>query len=439
MRNTVLASIAVAFALALNTPASAQALKPDENTVTDAYLYLLDRALVIRQELTDRKGEGFAYNVIKYNPLASADFTNQNLDVAYFEAWFAVDDNSAAVLEIPEIKGRYYTVQILDEWGEVITNINERTFPSKPFGKYALVKPGSKVQIPADMGRIELHSSKAKMLGRVELAGDPDGAVKLQHAFKITTMGKPKIEPPPAMPLFSQSDLIGVEIFDNVNERLDSALDISPAAPEMQQQVRAVAAYVSSGKEARAEVDGILKRFIPKYRENVLVTTVPYVNHWACGASAGNYGWEYKHRTGAAYTGIWTNNPREVVYFGAVNDEQDQPLVGSNNYVIHFPADGLPESVVDAYWSVILVDFPGYRVVPNALKRYNFNNHSQLAKEPDGSLKIAIGPKPSPGIPESNWLPSPDQKRFSLTFRAYVPKEGPRTCAWTPPAIQKLN
>ncbi|MGO9848040.1 MAG: hypothetical protein ACLPKT_16045 [Methylocella sp.] len=36
-------------------------------------------------------------------------------------------------------------------------------------------------------------------------------------------------------------------------------------------------------------------------------------------------------------------------------------------------------------------------------------------------------------------MPSPDQKRFSLTFRAYVPKEGPRTCAWTPPAIQKLN
>ena len=100
-----------------------------------------------------------------------------------------------------------------------------------------MVKPGSKVQTStAGMGRIELHSSKAKMLGRVELKGDPEGAVKLQHEFKITTIGKPKIEPPPTIPLFSQSDLIGVEIFDNVNERLDSALDISPAAPEMQQQ-----------------------------------------------------------------------------------------------------------------------------------------------------------------------------------------------------------
>lgn len=350
MFRNVLASIAMATCLAISSPASSQPAKPDKTTITDAYLYLLDRALIIRQEHMDRKGEGFAYNTVKYNPLASSDFTNPNFDVAYFEAWFAVDDNSAAILEIPEIRDRYYTVQILDEWGEVITNINERTYPSKPFGKFALVKPGSTVELPADVGRIELHSSKAKMLGRVELKGDPDGAVKLQRAFNITTLGTPEIKPPPAMPLFTQSDLIGAEIFDNLEERLASALDVSPPAAEMQQQVRAVAAYAASSPEARAEVDGILRKFIPGYRENVLVTTVPYVNHWACGASAGNYGWAYKNRTGAAYTGIWTNNPREVVYFGAVNDASDQPLQGSGNYMIHFPADGLPESVVNAYW-----------------------------------------------------------------------------------------
>lgn len=81
----------------------------------------------------------------KYNPLGS-DFVNPNLDVAYFEAWFAVDDRTPVLLEIPEIKGRYYTVQILDEWGEVIANINERTFPSQPYGKFVLVKPASEAR-----------------------------------------------------------------------------------------------------------------------------------------------------------------------------------------------------------------------------------------------------------------------------------------------------
>src|SRR6266567_1172875 len=151
---------------ATSAPAEAQVPRVSDQDITDAYTYLLGRALVIRQEHMDRKGEGFAYNKIKYNPLGSADFVNPNFDVAYLEAWIAADDNAPVILEVPEIKGRYYTAQILDEWAEVIVNINERIFPSKPFGKFALVKPGSTAKIPPDAARIELHSSKAKLLGR---------------------------------------------------------------------------------------------------------------------------------------------------------------------------------------------------------------------------------------------------------------------------------
>ena len=105
-----------------------------------------------------------------------ADWVNPNLDTAYLEAWFAVDDDKPVIFEVPEIKDRYYTAQILDEWGEVIANINERTFPSKPFGKFALVKPESIASIPGDAGRIELHSAKAKLLGRVEIKDDGMGS-----------------------------------------------------------------------------------------------------------------------------------------------------------------------------------------------------------------------------------------------------------------------
>jgi hypothetical protein len=94
---------------------------------------------------------------------------------------------------------------------------------------------------------------------------------------------------------------------------------------------------------------------------------------------------------------------------------------------------------VEAYWSVILVSVPDYRVVPNPLKRFNFNSNSSLQHEADGSLKIAIGPKPVAGVPESNWLPSPDGKPFSLTFRAYVPKESVKQGDWQPAPVTKVN
>ena len=125
-------------------------------TLYDAYVYLLGRALVIRQEQTDMREEGVDYNVIKYNPLGSADLVNPNLDVAYLEAWIAVDDTTAVVLEVPKIEGRYYTAQVCNEWGEVITNINERNYFLRPHGKFAFVSPRSQAKIPPDAVRIEL-------------------------------------------------------------------------------------------------------------------------------------------------------------------------------------------------------------------------------------------------------------------------------------------
>jgi hypothetical protein len=413
---------------------------PDDKSLADAYVYLLGRALVIRQEQIDKNGEGFSYNAIKYNPLGSADFVNPNFDVAYLEAWIAADDTNGVILEVPKVEGRYYTAQILDEWGEVIANINERTFPSKPYGKFALVKPGSKVKVPTDTGRIELHSSKAKMLARVELKGDKEGAVKLQREFKLTPMGDVKVAPVSPMPMFNNKDLIGVEIFDNLDATLASALDVAPNAAEMQQKARAIAAYVASSPEARKSIDQqIHARVVPEIEDYTFTKSAPYRNHWVGGASAGNYGKNYWLRTSVNYAGIWANDADEVLYFVATKDADEKPLNGSNSYIIHFPADKLPDSVVSAYWSVILVGVPDYRVVPNPLNRYNLNNHSPLQKESDGSLKIAIGPKPVAGVSESNWLPSAEGKPFSLTFRTYVPKGEVKNGQWTPPPADKVQ
>lgn len=415
-------------------------MAPDNDTITDAYVYLLGRALVVRQEQMDRAGEGFGFNQIHHNPLGSADFVNPNFDVAYLEAWIGVDEATPAILEVPEVQGRYYTAQILDEWGEVITNINERIFPSRPHGRFALVAPGSNPALPADVARIELHSNKAKLLGRVELKGDPEGAVKLQKQFRLSSTGTPRIADVPAQPMFDNDKLLGVEVFDNAPAILASALDVAPNAAEMQQKVRAVAAYVASGAEARKRVDDLLhSSAIPGFKEYVFTKAALYRNHWLITNAAGNYGSDYWARASVNYGGIWANNADEVIYLVATRDADEKTLDGGKHYVLHFPADSLPQSVVDGYWSVILVGVPDYRVVPNPLKRYNLNSYSKIASEADGSLKIGVGPTLPAGVPESNWLPSADGKPFSLTFRTYVPKSVVKEGNWQPPAVTLIR
>ena len=235
-------AIGLCLLVSLIVPIHARAASPalDEQIVADAYVYLVGRALVVRQEHLDVAAQG-GYNVAFHNPLGSATFVNPNLSVANTEAWIAVDDTTPVLLEIPKIEGRYYTAQILDEWGETLTNIHERNYPLQPYGKFAFVAPGSRVAIPDDAVRIELRSQKAKMLARVELQNDRDGAVALQRQIRITPLGTPKFTPALEIPAFEKPALIGVELFDRAEDLLKSAPDVSPIAAQLQAQVRAVA------------------------------------------------------------------------------------------------------------------------------------------------------------------------------------------------------
>ena len=263
------------------------AAPPTTEEVRDAWVYLVARALVVRQEMLDRAGEGFAFNTITYNPLGLANFVNPNFDVAYLEGWIAVDEHSYTVIDVPKVEGRYYTAQILDEWGEVIANINERTMPSKPFGKYALVLPGTDHDLPEDIGRIELHSAKAKLLDRIELKGEPEGAVALQKQFTLTASAQPASADPVPLAAFDNQTLIGVDLFDQAEALVTSASDVSPYAAAMQQQVRAVAQYVASGPEARAEVGARLQPIIAQFRHDAVTKSAPYRNHWTGGPRPG--------------------------------------------------------------------------------------------------------------------------------------------------------
>ena len=65
--------------------------------------------------------------------------------------------------------------------------------------------------------------------------------------------------------------------------------------------------------------------------------------------------------------------------------------------------------------------------------------HSDLKLEADGSLKILVSSKSDASIPESNWLPAPEGKRFSLTLRTYVPKKSVKLGEWFPPVIDKMK
>jgi len=410
--------------------------KPDAQTIADAYIYLLGRALVIRQEHIDLDGTGADYNVIDHKPLGMPDDVNPNFDVASLEAWLAVDDRTPAVLVVPEIVNRHYNILVIDEWGDVITNINPRTFPSHPSGTFAFLKPGSRAKVPADAARIVLRSSKAKVVARLEIRQDRDGSVRLRRQFELASTGNPSIMPALPLPMFGNRELIGVEIFQDAEEMLATALDTTPGAAALQQKVRLVTRYTESGSGARLDVEGLLReRLIPHFLDGVAKRAVATRNHWRSNRAAGA---DYQLRTAANLACLWTDTPDEALTFQTARDAHGRPLNGSNTYVLEFAADQLPAALVSGQWSLTLVSMPGYHVVPNQLDRFLLNSHSPLVCEHDGSLRIYVGPRPPQGVPRSNWLPAPDWKPFQLTMRAYAPKDVVARGEWFPPALATM-
>jgi hypothetical protein len=151
------------------------------------------------------------------------------------------------------------------------------------------------------------------------------------------------------------------------------------------------------------------------------------------------FGEDFWFRTAANFAGIWWNNNQEVVYFIGETDDTGTPLNGDDAYVLHFAPENLPEKHIHAYWSLTLMALPDYRVVPNRLDRFNFNNRSKFEYGPAGSLKLYLASELPTGVPESNWLPSPKGKPFTLNLRTYVPKKEVLSGEYYVPPIARVE
>ncbi len=414
-----------------------------EKEIIDAYIYVFARYLVIRQEHIDMAEDGVDYNVSKFNELGKAEFVNPNLDVAYLEAWFAVDAHTPGILEIPKIEGRYYTGQIMDEWAEIITNINERNYPEHPYGRYALCLKGSNPEIPEGALRIDLPSKKAKMLARVERQGDDEGAVKLQRSFKIIKTGEPVIDPAVSIPMFSNQEPITVDAFNQpmVEQVLESAPDAVSNAADYQKNVLAIAEYVGASETNRAAINAIIKG-----------KALPYLLRLASGEVRGDarggwastrewlaFGDDVEFRCSCNYAGLWWNSSAEVVYYMGFKDQSGDALNGDQLYTIHYKPEDLPIRHVNAYWSLTLMSLPDFRVVPNELERYNLNNISDLTYAEDGSLTLYLASVLPADVPASNWLPAPKGRPFVVNHRLYAPKDEVLSGEWYVPPIVKVK
>jgi hypothetical protein len=426
----LLASVAATASVQAATPL------PTDQEISDSYIYLLSRLLVLNQEQADF-ANGFQWNRLVHRKVGEVDWPNPNLDVAYSEAWVAIDEKSCALVTVPKVKDRYYTVQFLNGWGETLANINERVYPQHPDGEFAVCLDGAQIQLPATTQRVNVSAKALRVLSRVELGASPDEAVALQKKFDIRASGQPSLPAVPKTVRFDIEKLPGVEAFESATAALDSAADTNPGMEKLQASTRAVAKAIEDPAARQHVAQVIRTQAIPAiYKASPTLGDGTVKNGWALPSTIGVYGNNWLLRTLVNLGGIWANSYEEVVYYKAFVDPAGKPLNGDHSYVLRFEKDQLPTLYATYFWSVIAVDSVHRRVLPNPQKRYLLSNFSALKFDKDGSLTLYFGETPN-GAPESNWIPTPKGTGYSLTFRFYRPKGAVADRSYFPPALKE--
>ena len=128
------------------------------------------------------------------------------------------------------------------------------------------------------------------------------------------------------------------------------------------------------------------------------------------------------------------NLPQEAMYWWTNSDGARHALSGEHDYIMHFPAGGLPPN--KAFWSITMGD-AGNHFVANPLNRYNVSDRTGLAQNPDGSVDVYIQ-RVAPAGHESNWLPAPSGN-FILWLRVYLPGQTILNGEYQVPSVVKVK
>ena len=129
----------------------------------------------------------------------SKGVVSPNADTLYSVAWLDLA-REPMVLHVPDTKGRYYVMQLLDAW----TNVSppRETDHRHEEGDFAIIGPGWKGELPAGITAIHSPTRMVWLLGRTQTNGPADfpAVHAIQEQYRLTPLGAwGKPLPPPVI------------------------------------------------------------------------------------------------------------------------------------------------------------------------------------------------------------------------------------------------
>src|SRR5262245_58123116 len=312
-----------------------------------------------------------------YPPVDDHDVTAPNADTLYTIAWLDVS-KEPWIVNIPDMKGRYYLFPMLDGWTDVFEDPGSRTTGTGP-QKYAITGPGWAGTLPAGVKQYKSPTGIVWVLGRIYCTGTPED-YKEVHALQdqvtvvpLSAYGKPYT---PAPGVVDPRIDMKTAVRDQVNA-MDAAtyftlfahlLKTNPPAAEDAPVTAKIAtigivpgqdfdaskldpavahAVAHAVKPAQAKIVGWME-------DGMAAGDIKLEDGWMFPKKAGVYGTDYHQRAMVTWVGLGANRPEDAVYPTSEGPDLTTKYSGEHHYVMHFNKGEMPP--VNGFWSLTMYD-----------------------------------------------------------------------------------
>ena len=386
---------------------------------------------------------------------SSTEVSNPNADFLYSQAWLDLS-KGPVIVSVPDTRGRYYLIAMLDAWTNVAASLGKRTTGTEK-QDFAIVGPNWKGTLPGGVSEVRSPTELAWLFGRTQAGAgaDREAAARIQNELKLRRLagqGKPGAmvaSPPPSAvgavniaPREQVSKMDAAMFFTRLAMLLPGNPPAADDAP-MLQKMKMLGLEAGRPFEV-AKLDAVSARSIEDGAKSALdaITSASKSdngadirNGWTFDRALGRWGADYGKRAVAALTNLGVNAPEDAIFMATRLDAGGHRLDGANGYVLHFDSGHSPPAA--GFWSLSLYD-DRQHFVANALNRYNVGGAGRLRPNPDGSLDVYIQDADPGQDKQANWLPAP-KGSFNLILRIYWPRQDVIDGKWTAPGIRKAG
>lgn len=376
-----------------------------------------------------------------------------DVDTLWSLLWFDVSKEPLLV-EVPDARGRYYSITLADMWSDVFAAPGSRTVQDG-LRVYAIVAADWHGKLPRPAEILRAPTSAGLLRVRVAYRGMSDlGAAQgFQMAMEATPLSRWGKKTVPAdghfdvalsrrAPVEQVTEMKAQEFFSAFAELASRYPPHAGDGPMLQRMARLgmVPGQRFDPSRLPADIRAAVDTGLLRGQASVRSPIQPRPrggDAWRMPQRRlGSYGTDYALRARASRVQLATPLPEDEIVLRASADSDGRPLDGSFRYEVRFDRGQLPPA--DAFWSMTLYN-DRRELFDNQVNLYAVGSRHPLTPGADGTSTVYVQyPQPA-GEQVRNWLPAPQSGRFTLMLRLYQPREDAVEGLWTPPTIRRIQ